>query len=142
MAITLKPIEAIADKWSKRAGAASPDYATGVAQPAKDWGRESIAGANAWQQGVNEAVAGGRFARGVAKAGTAKWQAKSTTLGAQRYSSGVSASKGDYSAGFAPFAQVITSVALPEKGARGASGNLERVRAVADALHAKRISGS
>ena len=142
MAITLKPVEVIADKWARRSGAASPEYAAGVASPARDWARETAASNNAYQAGVQEAISGGRFVRGVGRAGTAKWQSKSQTLGAPRYGAGVAASKADYSTAFAPFASVISAVSLPEKGARGASGNLERVRAVADALHAKRIAGS
>ena len=142
MAIALKPMEQIADKYAKRAQAASPEYAAGVAAPRKDWAAATGAAESAYEQGVQEAIARDGFGKGVRKAGNAKWQHRSTTLGAQRYPTGVAAAKPDYLAGFAPYAQVLTSVSLPAKGPRGAAGNLERVRAVADALHAKRVSGT
>ena len=142
MPLTLKPMETIADKWAKRSQAAAPEYTAGVASPRTDWAQATVASADAQAAGVMEAIAAGRFAREVRKAGTAKQQAASMGKGAQRYSPGVTAAKADYNAGFAPFAQVLASLTLPVKGPAGAAGNLERVRAVADALRSKKVSGS
>ena len=142
MAITLRPLEQLADKFAKRAQAASPEYAAGVAAPKKDQAAEAIAAAPAYNQGVQEAIARDGFAKGVRKAGTAKWQERSKGIGAQRYPQGVAGAKADWMSGFAPYAGVLSAVSLPQKGARGAAGNLERVRAVADALHNKRVSGT
>ena len=141
MPITLRPIEQLAEKFVKRAQASSPEYAAGVAAPKKDQAAEAIAAAPAYNQGVQEAIARDGFAKGVRKAGTAKWQEKAKTVGAQRYPQGVAGAKADWQNGFAPYAGVLSAVSLPSKGARGAAGNLERVRAVADALHNKRVSG-
>lgn len=142
MPITLKPVEQIADKWSRRAQASSPDYTAGVANPRQDWAGAAAAAEGSFEQGVQEAIGAKRFGREVRKAGTAKWQTRATTLGAQRFVPGVAAGKADFQSGFTPFASVLSAVSLPAKGPRGAPGNLERVRAVADALHQKRVSGS
>ena len=142
MALALKPMEQIADKWARRAQAAAPEYTAGVASPRTDWAQATVAAADAQAAGVQEAIAAGRFAREVRKAGTAKQQAAAMGKGAQRYSPGVSGAKADYNAGFAPYAQLLSSISLPTKGAAGAAGNLERVRAVADALRAKKVSGA
>lgn len=142
MAIQLKPMEQIADKWARRAQAASPDYAAGVAAPRVDWAAAAAAAADAQAAGSQEAIAAGRFKREVLKAGSAKWQSSAVTKGSQRFSPGVAAAKADFNAGFAPFAQVLSAISLPQKGPRGAAGNLERVRAVADALRAKKVSGA
>ena len=141
MGITLRPIEQLADKFAKRAQAAAPEYTAGVSNPRKDQSAEAIAAAPAYIQGVQEAIARGGFEKGLRKAGTAKWQEKSKTLGAQRYPQGVAGAKGDWQTGFGPYASTLSALALPTKGSRGSSGNLERVRAVADALHNKRVSG-
>ncbi len=124
MAITLRPIEQLADKFAKRAQAASPEYLAGVSAPKKDQAAEAIAAAPAYNQGVQEAIARDGFAKGLRKAGTAKWQEKAKTLGAQRYSQGGAGAKADCQTGFAPYAGVLSSVSLPAKGARGAAGNL------------------
>lgn len=142
MAINLKPIEQIADKWARRAGAAGPDYTAGVKAPGKDWAAETGAAETAYEQGVQEAIGRKAFGREVRKAGSAKWQAKAADVGAPRYPTGITASKADFNAGFAPFASVIQAVSLPSKGPRGAAANIERVRAVADALHNKRVAGA
>ena len=142
MAITLRPIEQLAEKFAKRAQAAAPEYAAGIASPKRDYATEALASDPAYQQGIQESIARGGFAKGVRKAGTAKWQRKAQGVGAQRYPAGVAGAKADWQEGFAPYASVITSVALPTKGARGSASNLERVRAVADALHNKRVTGT
>ncbi len=141
MGITLRPLEQLSDNFANRAQAASPEYAAGVANPKKDQAAEALAAAPAYVQGVQEAIARQGFEKGVRKAGTAKWQERAKGVGAQRYPQGVAASKADWQAGFAPYAATLGAVSLPTKGARGSSGNLERVRAVADALHNKRVSG-
>lgn len=141
MAIQLRPLESIAAKFAARAQAAAPEYGAGIANPKVDQAAAAIAGADAYNQGVQEAISAGRFQSGVRKAGTAKWQERSKSLGVQRYPQGVAASKGDYATGFAPYAQVLASISLPARGPRGSGQNLERVRVVADALTAKRKSG-
>ena len=141
MPITLRPIEQLADKFAKRAQAAAPEYAAGVAAPKKDQAAEAIAATQSYNQGVSEAIARDAFAKGVRKAGTAKWQEKSKSVGVQRYPQGVAGAKADWQTGFSPYASVLGAISLPQKGPRGAAGNLERVRAVADALHNKRVSG-
>lgn len=140
-AIQLKPLDTISNKWKTRASGAGADYAAGIAAPKVDWAGATAAGAEAYAQGVQEAIGQGRFQREVRKAGSAKWQSRASTLGAQRFPQGVNASQADYSSGVAPYLQVISQVSLPAKGPRGAPQNLERVRAVTDALHQRRIAG-
>lgn len=141
MATLLKPLELLAEKYSRRSQAAAPEYKAGVAAPGKDWAANTAGSKDAWSQGVSEAASQGRFEREVRKAGNAKWQSKSTDVGAPRYADGVSKAKGDWQVGFGPSAAVIAAVAPPTKGPRGSAQNMERVRAYADALHQRRISG-
>jgi len=141
MPIVTKDIGTIAAKWSQRAGAAGADYTNGVKSPRRDWAQNTAAAASSWAQGVSDAVANGRFAKGVNNAGTAKWQTGATTKGATRYPQGVAAGQGNYSAGFGPYLQVISSLNLTPRGPRGSPANVQRVQQISDALHAKKISG-
>src|SRR5712691_273830 len=88
MAIQTKDIGAIAAKWSSRAQAAGPDYTAGVKGTQKDWAGLTAQAADNFAAGVSQAVADGRFARGVQAAGTDKWRNAAAGKGAQRYPSG------------------------------------------------------
>ena len=141
MPIPTKDINAIATKWSSRAQAAGPDYAAGVKATTKDWAGLTAAAASNWSDGVSQAVADGRFARGVQQAGTPKWQAAAAGKGSQRYPQGVGGAGPAYTAGFGPFLQVIQNLTLPPRSPKGSPNNIQRVSAVAAALHSKKISG-
>lgn len=131
-----------AAKWSRNASNASGDYKKGVQAPKRSWAQATADSAEAWQQGVTEAASRGAFESGVAAAGDSKWQRKSVQVGAQRYSSGVQAAKGDYQAGFAPYAAVIEGVTLPPRGPKGSPGNYQRTQAIGTALHDAKTGGA
>jgi len=135
----IKPTSVSADKWVRRAGQAGPDYARGVQNPRTSWEEATKAATEAQAAGVQQAISEGRFEKGVSKAGNAKWQRKAVTIGSQRFGPGVAAAKGDYEAGFAPFASVIQAVTLPPRGPKGDPRNYERVKLVGDALHEAKV---
>ncbi len=139
MGIILKPLAEIAKKFVTRAQAASPDYEAGVKSPGKDWASETKAAEGSYQAGVQAAISRGAFGKGVAEAGTGKWQEKASTLGKQRYGPGVAQAGADFQKGFASMADVLSRISLPPRGAKGDPGNLERVRAVDTALHAEKV---
>jgi hypothetical protein len=141
MAIQIKPADVIAAKYATRGAAAGQDYATGVAAPRTDWAQATEASANSWGQGVQLAVSNGAFSKGVARAGSAKWQRKASGVGAQRYGPGVTAAKQDYSSGVAPYLQVLANLTLPPRAPRGDPGNIARVAAIATALRQKKLQG-
>lgn len=136
-----KDIASITAKWSNRAQAAAPDYTSGVTSTQKDWAANTAAAADSWQQGVSQAAANGRFAKGANAAGTDKWRNAAKTKGAQRFAQGVAAGSANYNAGFAPFLSVIQSTNLPPRSPRGSPNNIQRVTALAAALHNKKING-
>lgn len=138
----VKPIAMVVDKWTRRASAAGQDYSTGVqnTQPST-WETNTGAAQQSWSTGVAQAAASGRFASGVQGKGQ-KWQRKATTVGAQRFSAGVSAAAGDYQAAVQPYLDTISSVTLTPRGPRGDPNNLNRVAAIATALHRRRVGGA
>jgi hypothetical protein len=130
----IKPIESSGDKYSRRAGAAGADYATGVQNPRKSWSRATQDGEANYKAGVTAAAAAGRFGKGVVKAGDSKWQQNSIAKGPNRFAEGVSLAKGDWEKGFAPYQSAISALTLPARGPKGSAQNLTRVTAVANTL--------
>jgi len=134
-----KDIASIAAKFVQRAGAAASDYAAGVKTTTKDWATAAAGAEPAYKQAVVEAAGRGAFGKGVAAAGTAKWRDNAVNVGATRYPGGVANANAAYQKGFGPMLQVLTSLTYPPRGPAGSPANLQRVQAVADALHRAKI---
>lgn len=135
----IKPMNEIADKWATVTPQRSSEYKKGVMNPRRSWSQGAAAAKDSWAQGVAEAAADDRFATGVTEAGDSKWQRKAGSVGASRFGQGVQAAKGDYQAGFAPYAQVIAATDLPPRGAKGDPRNYDRARVIGEALHAAKV---
>lgn len=139
--VAIKSISDIAAKWARVTPARTEDYEKGVRNPRRDWASETSGAEARYAEGVSAAVADGRFARGVANAGTGKWQAKAISKGVPRWGAGVREAQPDYEAGFGPFRNVIESLTLPPRYPKGDPRNIERVAAIANALHAAKVAG-
>jgi len=138
--VRVKAIGDIAEKWAKETPARQPYYAAGIENPTKDWAESAAAAEPAYAAGVQEAIGRKAFSKGVREVGTEKWQRKAREVGVPRYGPGVTAAKGDYMTRFGPYRDELERVSLPTRGPRGDPRNLERVKAIADALHKRRIS--
>jgi len=132
----------IARKWAEVTPLRAGDYEAGVRAPKVDWQTATEEAADAWGEGVEKARAEGRFAAGVRKATTAKWQRKAIEVGVRRWPDGVRVAQPDYQAGFAPYRDVIERTVLPPRYAKGDPRNIERVREMAMALHRAKVGGS
>lgn len=129
----------IAEKWARVTPQRTEDYKQGVENPRTDWAKATQGAAAAQAAGVQAAIQEKRFEKGVAKAGTSKWQKNASEKGTQRWGSGVQAAGEDYSTGFQPYAETIKSTTLPARYPKGDPRNLERVKVMAQALHAKKV---
>jgi len=132
--LQVKDAATVAKKWATRAGAAGQDYAAGVTSTTKDWASDTAQAAPAWAAGVQQAAANGSFAKGVNAAGTAKWKAKASGVGAQRYPGGVAAASQYYQNGITAVLQVLSGITLPARSPKGDPANLQRVALVTQAL--------
>lgn len=142
MALKLKSISEITSKWMRRAAASGPDYEAGLRSPKTDWASETKAAEGAFEAGIQDAISRKAFGKGVNDAGTEKWQRKALAVGPARYPSGVAAAEGDFNSGFGPYRDAIERIVLPTRGRRGDPANIERVRAIADALHRQKVGVS
>jgi hypothetical protein len=125
----------VGEKWQRRAGAAVQDWVGGINNPREDWASATQAAASNWEQGVQRAIAGQKFERGVSEAGTQKWQRGARTKGAARYPQGITAARSDYESAMQDVFNVIESTQLPPRGPRGSAQNFERSRIMGQALN-------
>jgi len=130
----IRPLDQVAKKWASVTPARTGDYEAGVAAPRVDWSRAAAAANPAWKDGVAKAVQADSFAKGVTRAGTERWQRGASVKGVQRWGPGVQIAEGDYRDGFAPYHSAIAAVTLPPRYARRDPRNLDRVKAVVDAI--------
>jgi len=137
---TIRALGSVASKWKRRAGSAGEEYTTGVQSTSKDWAGAAGAAEGAYKQGVTTAANAGRFGKGVARAGTAKWKANASAKGPARFAQGVEMAEGDYQKGFAPFHEAIGRTDLPQRGPRGSESNYGRVSGIGKALHQLKTS--
>jgi len=136
--VAIKKLEDIVKKWTDVTPARQPYFEAGVSAPLRDWATNAAAAEEAWESGVQAAITDKRFQGGVKAVGTEKWQRKTLAVKG-RYSEGVRIAGPDYESGFKPFHEVIAAVTLPERGPKGDARNYERVKAIGDALHKKKL---
>lgn len=136
----IKPLDRISAKWSRVSNLSQESYREGVQNPTKDWALATAAAEDNYNKGVQAAIAAKRFGKGVRKAGTSKWQDNAIAKGPDRWGQGIRLSENAYQEGFAPFRETILNTKLPDRGPKGDPKNIERVRIMAEALHAKKIS--
>lgn len=127
--------------WGKKSLAASDNYKYGVENPRADWATAAVAAKDNYSSGVQTAIANDSFSKGVTKAGTDKWKKRATEVGPARWTTGITGGGAAYYAGVNPYLKVLTDLTLPARGPAGSAQNIERVRVIADALHAKKLAG-
>jgi len=123
-----------AKKFVARAQTASADYASGVAGAGQRWQQAAEASEAAWNEGTQQAIAEGRFRRGVSKAGATKYQDNAVKLGPERFRTGVANAEGAYNRGVAPFVSAMSGATLSQRGARGSAQNARRVQEQMDLM--------
>jgi hypothetical protein len=141
MAIVVKDVTASAQKYAQRGAAAANDYKTGVMNAGQHWHDATKASADNYGQGVQAAIADGRFAKGVDRAGAARYSDRASTKGAAAFPAGVQAGQGRWAQNVQPYLQVLSSASLPPRGPKGDPRNQLRSQMVADLLRKKKIAG-
>ncbi len=130
----IRSAETIARKWASVTPQRAVDYEAGIRDPRRDWKEATLAAEGAWATGVQEAVVKKRFGKGVTRAGTDAWQKGALEKGLQRWGPGVALAQDKYRVNFEPYQQAIARVNLPPRFARRDPRNLERVKAIVQAL--------
>ena len=142
MPIQIKDVGTLATKFVNRGVAAVADYKAGVMAPKASQSASAIAAAPLWQSAVSSTAALNRFTAGLRAAGDQGWQTGASTKGASHYPDGIRGAQAKWATNVAPYLQIISGLTLPAKGIRGSDANIQRVSAVASALHAAKLQGA
>ena len=124
----------ISAKWARVTPMRTADYEAGVRSPRTDWAQATAAAEDSWKTGVTAAAGKGMFSKGVRFATTGKWQSMAIEKGVARWGPGVTVAEPSYARGFQPYRDAIDSVRLPQRYPRRDPRNLNRVKAIVDAL--------
>lgn len=135
----IKRLDAIREKWGRVTPGRTEDYRLGILNPKRDWETETLEASDRYKMGVDQAHAKGMFGKGVKSAGTSKWKDRALKKGPGRFAEGVYIAAPDYEKGFAPFHAAIERTTLPPKFPKGDPRNIERVKAIAVALHEEKV---
>lgn len=127
-------------KWVRQSGAAAEEYAAGIRNPRRDWAEATKSAASTYKTAITQAAAEGRFEKGVAKAGTGKWQKNAIEKGVARWPEGIRVGEANWADGFSPYANILRSTTLSPRGPKGSPQNYKRVQEVGDALHKGKLS--
>jgi len=138
MPLVLRPLDKIVEKWRSRATAATSDFAAGVETPRNPWSKGALAASETWKSAVTEAAARDAYRKGVSARTDEFWKTRTLTVGAARYSDGVSKSVDIYKGNWSAYYDVLSKLELTPRGPRGDPKNLERVRAIMQALRSKK----
>ncbi len=141
MAIRVKDAAMAAQKFVTRGQAAAGDYGKGVQAAGDIWQAHAAAAGDTFAAGVQDAITRGAFAKGIAKAGSAKYVMRAAGVGAQRYPQGVAQAGPAWQDKTAPYLQTLAGITLPPRRPKGDPGNMARVSAVTDALRKKKLAG-
>jgi hypothetical protein len=137
--VAIKSIDDIAAKYAEVTPGRSAYYKDGVLTTSKDWETNTKAAEGNWAAGVSAAAAKKTFSKGVSEAGTGKWREKASTIGADRWGSGVTAGVEDYKKGFSKYHAVISGLKLTPRKEAGNPANYTRVTEVGSALHKAKV---
>ena len=133
--VKTKGVDRTVNKWRTKVASAQGDYLDGVTNPKADWQTETSKAEASYEQGVTQAISRKSFGKGVAKAGTAKWQKGATEKGPARWVDGVSKAEDEYRQGMGEVIQVIEGTQLPPRGPKGDPKNYDRTRILGSKLH-------
>lgn len=135
----IKSLSAIREKWTRVTPGRTEDYKLGIKNPKRDWETETKAAEGNYKAGVDAAHAKGLFLKGVAKAGSKKWQDRALKKGPGRFAEGVYIAGPDFEDGFKPYHDAIERVDLGPRFPKRDPRNLERVRLIVNALIEEKV---
>jgi len=128
-------------KWTANASGAGATYAANAQAASNAQSTNAIAAADSWLQGVNNAGTK-MFTQGLTAAQQAnKYSSRVASVGASRYSDGVSKSAGTFQTQITKVLNVEAGVQLSPKGPKGSQANIQRSTEMQQALRAAKLAG-
>jgi len=134
----IKSIAAIQEKWGRVTPARTEDYTLGIKNPKRDWAQAATSAKESHKAAMVQAASSDAYAKGVNKAGSARWQDRAIRKGPSRFAEGVIVGAADYGTAFQPYADAIKATTLTPRFPRGDLRNLDRVKVISQALRKKK----
>jgi len=131
----VKTAKWIAAKWARVTAERTVDYEEGVRKPSKDWEKETTDAEGRYEEGIKASIARKAFGKGVRRVGTAKQKSATILKGIARWPEGVRVAEPDMEKGMQPVVSVLEALELPKRYPTGDPRNIDRVKAIAAALH-------
>ena len=125
----------IARRYVKYAPGRFERFQDGIRNPSKEWEKETKDAEPNYEEGVKKAIARKAFGKGVDACGTAGQQKATIEKGLVRWPEGIRIGEPKMKAGMEDVVKTLEATTLPPKYPKGDPRNIERVRAVAVALH-------
>ena len=126
-------------KFVERAGAASGDYKTGAESTSKDQSAAAIAGKANWAAGIQAAITGDRFAKGLQTSGKSGWVKGVIEKGVNRFAEGVASGLGKYVTNSGKYDSARGAASSLPRGPKGSEQNFARSKAVGQALRKMKV---
>jgi len=137
--LVVKPVGKVVKKWVTEAPKRKDYYAEEAPAAAERWEGNTIAAKAIYKAAVTATGIDDRFAGGV-KGKAPKFKRKVSTVGADRYPSGIEAAEPEYRAGMEWVIKKLSEIDVPERKPRGDPSNYKRVETIGDALHKERLA--
>jgi len=131
--------DSVAKKWAEETPRRSTYYEANTPPAASKWEANAKAAAANFKAAVTAGNIDAMFRGGISKAGAGKFERKVRAL-AGRFGPGVAAAQTDMQTNVAPFLTEISAVDLKDRRPRGDPTNYDRVKAIGDRLHSKRLA--
>lgn len=135
----MKTASQSSQKFVERASAASGDYVSGAQSTTKDQAAAAIAGKANWVAGVQAAITGGRYEKGLQESGKAGWLKGVTEKGGNRFAEGVASGASKYATNSGKYDNARNAAASLPRGPKGSEQNFARAKAVGQALRSMKV---
>lgn len=136
----IKSLERIKSNFKQGTSSAAPRYKDGVMNPRRPWKEATLAASELQKQAMTDSLARDDVRKGVERTAGEKQKTRAEILGPARYTQGTAAAVDEYGSGFAPYREAIQSTELPPRGPKGSPENYQRVQAIGEALHSRKLS--
>jgi len=130
----------IVAKWVEEAPRRATYYEKNAPVAAPRWEANTVAAEATYKSAVTAPDIAKRFVGGVKGVKAEKFERKVRAVGVARFGPGITAAREDYERGLGPYIEELARIEVPARKPRGDPGNLDRVRAIFDALHKKRLA--
>lgn len=135
----MKTASQSSQKFVERASAASGDYVSGAQGTSKDQAAAAIAGKANWVAGVQAAITGGRYEKGLQESGKAGWLKGITEKGGNRFAEGVASGASKYATNSGKYDNARNAASSLPRGPKGSEQNFARAKAVMQSLRAQKV---